>query len=159
MPNTVSGNSFNPLIVDSLTSDGTTWSSEKIAEYVAQLGAGIGTDGSVVSISRTDTWNANVEYDFGGGLYGQRFTGAISGDKDAVIDTTLIPNISISYFGDFGGIVWDSAGRRFPLPYYHSAIGYTAIANDGSGGLRLSSKIDYANRTNAPYDVWVTYKK
>jgi hypothetical protein len=119
---------------------------------------GTGTDGSKVSISRPDKWNAGIEYDFGGGLFGVRRTGTVT-DATAVRHPVGIVNIKpITFrFKDCGGSV--VIHNTSPDYIYQLAIpsGGVLVSQDNSYGVVLD--IPEGVRDNAPYDVWVTYTK
>jgi hypothetical protein len=112
----------------------------------------IGANGqNQVSINRPDLWTANVEYNFGNNLYGQRFTGTISADGGVTYSEKL-----------------NASGR--PISYggwFHTTYQFAGIGSDGTNkslvetdasSMMFNSSAS-STRSNAPYDIWVTYKK
>ncbi|MDR1300751.1 MAG: hypothetical protein LBK50_03540 [Candidatus Nomurabacteria bacterium] len=133
----------------------------------------ISTNGaSQVSINRPDLWTAGVEYDFGGGLYGQRFIGSISGAAYAGINETLMSG-PVSYVISSGGWWdcnrqaanqqrWIMAGQGYAVYGGSGTTGhvFTSVISVTNEGVLNFHTVSAADRTNgAPYDVWVTYKK
>jgi hypothetical protein len=117
---------------------------------------GTGTNGSKVSINRPDKWTPGIEYDFGDGLYGIRKQGTIT---QGVLEANLISivdNIGTAKLISSGGSVDRGDGicpaANGSLLSFRSGIFYQ------TPGIGMYSVSDWA-RTNAPYDVWVTYSK
>jgi hypothetical protein len=118
----------------------------------------IGTNGSSkVSINRPDLWTANVEYDFGNGLYGQRFTGTITVTKTNLAAVNL--NLSASKMISSGG-EWFDGVNYLSTDYtdLSSGIG-CGFVRTTSGYITFYSRLRDNDRDNAPYDIWVIYKK
>jgi hypothetical protein len=116
---------------------------------------GTGTDGSKVSINRPDKWTAGIEYDFGNNLYGMRKEGTIS--VTAGGSTQIGFGSSATKFIDGNGeyqrgadTVWHSVNGTVPG-------GFTSMLFR-QGNIRWVLNCDYAI-TDAPYNVWVTYRK
>jgi hypothetical protein len=125
------------------------------------------------STGRPDLWPVDTEIDFGGGLYGQRFTGTITGSAYAGLNTELMPSGSVSRPVNSGGW-WDS--NRTATAGYQRYIavgqGYAVYGGSGTTGHVFTCVVSVtedfalnmhtvssADRTNAPYDIWVTYTK
>lgn len=113
-----------------------------------------------------NTWEPNVEYDFGNGLYGQRFTGSVTHTathttQDVVL-TSTIPDSLISSGGKWnrGSTYWTlSIGQTTPLAI--STNGdidlLSAIAIDHTRGLLVRFYNNVAQTST--YDIWVKYTK
>ena len=109
-------------------------------------------------LNRPDLWPENKEIFFGNGLYGQRFAGTLT---SAASTRTLshIYNYPL-YLVSYGGYVtYDPGGDTMMLGYSQDDTNYVcALYTHANDGLYLFTKSASA-RTNAPYDVWVTYTK
>jgi hypothetical protein len=108
------------------------------------------------SINRPDLWAANVEINFGSGLYGQRFMGMLTigagGDDNTVFSNTA----SASKIVSLGGYFFEGASNcAVPFIIPQNPIYATIFVNNG---IHFTSKSNSA-RNNAPYDIWVTYTK
>jgi hypothetical protein len=125
----------------------------------------IGVNGtSKVSINRPDLWTANVEYDFGSGLYGKRFTGVITQTSaDGLIDTQLTDYRVLALVG-YGGW-WNfgegtkAAVNSINMNFNDVTQYFFAIRIKTENQYLIARSISGNNRTSAPYDVWVTYTK
>lgn len=115
-------------------------------------------------MQKPNTWTVGTEYDFGDGVYGQRFTGtytaAANADANAYTDKKL-SNISIESILNHGG--WFDNGSGVKIAISGSAAGQSTNYRASeilysSEGLILKTFSSVA-RTNAPYDVWVLYTK
>jgi hypothetical protein len=105
-------------------------------------------------ILRPDLWKVGTIYNFGSGLYGQRFTGGIT--LTAGSPTTRI----LGMLGASANII-DQGGWRF------NGLARTTILSIGSNSASALSvatngelawyTIDARERNNAPFDIWVTY--
>lgn len=109
-------------------------------------------------LTRPDLWTPGTEYDFGGGLYGKRFTGSasVSGGGGYEIILSGIPLTGNVI--NFGG--WRIAlnGNKWAVPgsmsgdffevYRWASYGWYAQVSGGTG----------ASGTRQ-YDIWVTYTK
>ena len=122
--------------------------------------AGSAPTKNMLLINRPDLWTPGTEYDFGGGLYGQRVTGTITVAANTASNITLFTATAGAKLVDCGGnLVYNSNGDFMQLGYnqdtsYRSGL-YGYVAN---GEFKLHSQTSGA-RTNAPYDIWVTYTK
>jgi hypothetical protein len=115
---------------------------------------GTGTDGRRVSINRPDLWTTGLEYDFGGGLYGQRFTGTIT-ETGGVPNETGIGAVTLSGIVSCGGYFYDGASICcFPFSHTNPVMASLYF----NGNMKLFT-VSNSQRTAAPYDVWVTYRK
>lgn len=113
-------------------------------------------------IDYPNTWTPGVEYDFGNGLYGQRFTGTSTGNNyqhDVTVTTSgARPNIinwggtiqiSVSDLNKISanpGYMWSTSDYLLP--------GIVSILNKVRFQVSCSS-----GHANIPYDVWVKYTK
>jgi hypothetical protein len=130
-------------------------------ELETKDGAGMGTDGSRVSINRPDLWTPGVEYDFGNGLYGYRRTGVVNGTAQANVSMRSVATTGSAKLMAQGGYVTmdnSSPGYVTAYPVPDSSKGF--IIQDNAYGINLIiAALSSGSRTDAPYDVWVTYKK
>jgi hypothetical protein len=119
----------------------------------------IGVNGaSRVSINRPDLWTPGIEYDFGNGLFGQRFIGTVTQAGGTNMDTTLISS-GVSIPHGFGGW-WAHANLNKAVANGSFGGGtYNSGVYVSTAGLMAMLTRDPGQRTNAPYDVWVTYGK
>jgi hypothetical protein len=119
---------------------------------------GTGTDGSKVSINRPDKWNAGIEYDFGGGLYGRRQTGSVALAAGMVLDTIIVSNFGINPFVSTGGLIQhvNQNFGAFGCIYGEGALYFSSLYVANSS-LVLSLRDPQSG--TAYYDVWVTYRK
>lgn len=109
-----------------------------------------------------NTWTPGVEYDFGNGLYGQRFIGTYTVAKatrsDIILDSSLIPASVV----DWGGQIQES-DWYVSLPhcfYSNSAVDEATLWWSSSSSTTLRIAIQFqAAQTNSAYDVWVKYTK
>ena len=115
-------------------------------------------------LNRPDLWVAGTEYHFGGGLYGQRFTGTpniASGNKlDVTLFATSIAKI-VSSGGTYGGSTsWSDYGS----PIISGTSPFSIVANasiiKASSDAMLLRIINYSWSNNiTQYDIWLTYRK
>jgi hypothetical protein len=121
---------------------------------------GVNADGHAVSLNRPDLWQPGMEYDFGQGLYGQRWIGTItaSGYSDT---TTLLGTIEVvTGFYSIGGWYQHADGAKSTIPSVFESASYRAsIYIPLGGGIVALKTINPHARTNAPYDIWITYTK
>lgn len=129
-------------------------------------------------LNRPDLWEAGTEYHFGGGLYGQRFTGntpdIATGDSRYVIQLAPVGTFTNNRIFDFGGNItaYNSTDGLCVHPIGSRSIngavgseykGYhidTGIYFTADGRLSLGIMCGEHHLTTAnTYDVWVTYKK
>ncbi|MDR2889706.1 MAG: hypothetical protein LBV33_07700 [Lachnospiraceae bacterium] len=112
-------------------------------------------------IIRPDLWTVGTEYDFGAGLYGQRFTGAITATTETNI-ITILNDSDVLAICDFGGTYNNGLGSDL-------GFGSTYASNRSSitesNAVSIKDKRLYittcciTQRTNAPYDIWIKYTK
>ncbi|GMO63771.1 MAG: hypothetical protein Ta2A_11160 [Treponemataceae bacterium] len=107
-------------------------------------------------------WTPNTEVDLGNGLFGYRGTGTITQSANTYNLTVLIPSFTGAFIGSGGQWVRGGTAETYYLYAQYTAIssdvnvgGFLEIANNN---LNFRS-MDNQGRTNAPYDVWVTYTK
>lgn len=125
-------------------------------------------------LTRPDMWEPNTEIDFGGGLYGQRFTGnmpTIAAGKAVarIFQYTISSSASIvSYGGHITGknasgtrvVITPNSVRRAQRDGVSLAMGWTAVLIlDNILLMNAGSYSDDYFTTSDTYDVWVTYKK
>jgi hypothetical protein len=109
------------------------------------------------STGRPDLWPVGVEIDFGGGLFGRRLTGTSTstGSRTAIGIFNYKPT-SFKFVNCGGGM---ALSNNDPDYIYQQSFGSSdiIISQDNTYGVVLD--IPGGNRTNAPYDVWITYSK
>lgn len=114
-------------------------------------------------LNRPDLWTVGTEYHFGGGLYGQRFTGNLSTTTAtawATVDSSSHwKNTTFKIFGIGGTIVRAGSGNAHaPFPYNDGTGLYQPFFGDSNGSKFMIQHKDSSASTNS-YDVWVIYKK
>ena len=122
-------------------------------------------------LNRPDLWTVGTEYHFGGGLYGIRKTGTITAAADERVWTAIVTNsggTSITIVNSGGWIKWGDEGTHdykysinstlTGLTGWGSILGAWSTLRTGDSQIALWNASGLA-RTNAPYDVWVTYRK
>ena len=115
-------------------------------------------------INFPNTWPENKEIYFGNGLYGQRFTGKITVASETWITTQLVPagSPALHIVSNGGKWVYSNDGSEIPL---NSNWNYQINFNNGidnmtpKGGAMNFGSVSSTARTNAPYDIWITYTK
>lgn len=120
----------------------------------------------VAFINKPNLWEPGKEYDFGDGVYGQRFTGSVTHTaahtpQDIVL-TSTIPDSLISSGGN-----WKRGSSKWTLPI--GQISAVAVSDriyiDLSSTIVIDSKrgllvIFYNNGAQtSTYDIWVKYTK
>jgi hypothetical protein len=115
------------------------------------------------SINRPDLWAANVELDFGSGLYGQRLTGTYSYTMAAVEGVVVGRDLGMTKLISYGGEIRYNASQGFPISYFYGNSGtspnhYYRVFRDTTRFYAYVYTLS-ATITNAPYDIWVTYTK
>lgn len=126
--------------------------------------AGSAPNKNSLLLTRPDLWTPGTEYDFGGGLYGYRKTGTITVAANTEYNITpIIPSTSTAKIISYGGWVTynNNTDAQMQLGYNQAQSAgdsYSAAFYVNSNGISLTSCTTVA-RTNAPYDVWVTYTK
>lgn len=149
--------------------------------YNKDCGGWIQTSGSAPNnnsllLTRPDLWTPGTEYDFGGGLYGQRFTGTITTTGSSTMFSglkILDSSLTNAHIVNSGG-VWDMTPKGSNYSQYPLGHSYTALETSGSTTVVMTSWLDVvqsgtraglnfcvidnaAATTN--YDVWCTYTK
>ena len=113
-------------------------------------------------MNKPNTWVAGQEYDFGDGIYGQRFTGSVTHTatntyKDITLLTTR-PSTLISSGGN-----WYRGTNNFTM-----TIGQTAMKNSNdiifgsfvyAGPAGLCVRFFNNDPMTSTYDIWVKYTK
>ena len=124
-------------------------------------GGSIGSD----FILKPNIWVVGTEYNFGDGLFGQRFQGNVTANGQVRVYTILdasLGNINIIKQGgnvffinanDYGSVVNVIAQLNYNNPW-----NYNNLASVSTKGLVFENSC-YYTRTNAPYDIWVLYTK
>ena len=113
-------------------------------------------------VTRPDLWPESTEIDLGDGLYGFRKVGTITADADSRHDIQLVP--ALVDIINCGGrwVIGNNADTLF--------VGQTAINSaasvfpsgvfcDKSENTTVFYTKSQIVRTDAPYEVWVTYRK
>lgn len=117
-------------------------------------------------LNRPDLWTPGVEYDFGGGLYGKRYTGVFSvaakTRTNTLIDSSLPQSswfvMSAGGYFDTGSGIIASVGPAYGAASAPTTLGVYSYLYANTSGVRLIHYSENA-RSNAPYDIWCTYKK
>ena len=122
-------------------------------------------------LNRPDLWEVGTEYHFGGGLYGIRKTGTITAASDERVWTAIVATSSgnLPSIVDSGGwIKWGDEGTHdykysinstlTGLAGWGNTLGAWSVMRTGDTQIALWNTSGLP-RTNAPYDVWVTYTK
>jgi hypothetical protein len=100
-------------------------------------------------IDRPDQWIVGTEYDFGGGLYGQKFVG--NTPTTATTWTTIFAGIGQQKIIEMGGIYRNGDGNEVP---FAGVSGSTYVAVIGNN---LSLYATTAAHGGKPYMLWVKY--
>jgi hypothetical protein len=122
--------------------------------------AGLSVD---MTFFRPDKWVVNHKYDFGDGLYGQRFTGVISQaiNYPGAIAIGKLTNtakiIDVGGWWQSGGDNRIAIGNSFTNSDIGSAVYLTGTNPNFDDDQLLLWTLSNATRTNAPYDVWIKY--
>ena len=104
-------------------------------------------------LTRPDMWEPDTEYDFGGGLYGQRFTGTHSTAGASAKQLLASVNKIVNQGGQIKCPSWVTA----PCPFGWGSNFYGMAFIDTSNKLMFNVKTQTTE--TATYDIWVTYKK
>lgn len=119
-------------------------------------GSGVSTPGAY-DLNRPDLWPENTEINFGGGLYGQRFTGTFSSNgspKDL--------GVTVDRIIDEGGQMNFPGWVNAPVPHAvpSDTSDYWGMVFQGLNNMNLHINGScYGGPKTVTYDVWVTYKK
>jgi hypothetical protein len=117
----------------------------------------IGVNGaSQVSINRPDLWTAGVEYDFGNGLYGYRKQGTITSVAGEGELTSIISNAGATKLISSGGSI--DRGDAISIAVNGTLFTFVSSVYYQTGNINMYS-VDAEARADAPYDIWVIYKK
>jgi hypothetical protein len=112
-------------------------------------------------MNKPNLWQPGIEYDFGDGVYGRRYTGTITANAGVRNELVLESNTTFESYRILNkGGYWryssvGIAGITHTDPYSPGYYGSMYIA---SNGIRLMTQSGQ-NRTSNPYDVWITYTK
>lgn len=122
-------------------------------------------------INFPNTWPENKEIYFGNGLYGYRKTGTVTAASDERNMITIATNTggTIGIVNSGGWIKWGDEGSGNDYKYSINSTltnlpGWGSMLGAWSTIRTVNSSICLWNttglvRTNAPYDIWVTYTK
>lgn len=110
-------------------------------------------------INRPDLWVVGTEYDFGGGLYGQRYAGTESYSQNVIKTTVLDASLTaLSGILAFGGSITYNTYQQLALPYMDNSVQFV-VQSIPNTGLCLIGKTTESGKNNVPYTVWALYKK
>lgn len=113
-------------------------------------------------INFPNTWPANKEIFFGNGVYGQRFTGTITVAKNTPDNTVIMTGLQNGSIINWGGNWIDADGNQMGAGGYKGDTVQSLVQlnkTNLNGQLFFSTNDNTGARTNAPYDIWVTYTK
>lgn len=113
-------------------------------------------------INFPNTWPANKEIYFGNGLYGYRKTGTITAAKNAPDNTIIMTGLQNGSIINWGCNWIDADGNQMGAGCYREDTVQSLVQLNKTslnGQLFFSTNDNTGARTNAPYDVWVTYTK
>ena len=111
-----------------------------------------------------ELWTVGHEYDFGGGLYGQRFqvTQTFTAINTTNVFTIISGNVKriINAGGDFEYV----SNVRLNFPYCDTANistngGIFSMPQVDQGDLKIYGKTNSASALTFKYDVWFLYEK
>lgn len=126
--------------------------------------AGSAPNKNSLLLTRPDLWTPGTEYDFGGGLYGQRFTGTYACSAASSSwnqpPTALFKLLSTSkayHIIQQGGGAARANGTFFPLVGTDSDANLALAFWCGADGIYLRARDNNTNTNN--YDIWCTYTK
>lgn len=158
------------------TTDVSTWSNKDIYIIVQYTKTTDTTTTALTTpgcydINRPDLWPTNKEIFFGNGLYGYRKTGTVTAASDERNMITIATNTggTIGIVNSGGWIKWGDEGSSNDykysinstltnLPGWGNMLGAWSTIRTVNGSISLWNASGLA-RTNAPYDIWVTYTK
>jgi microcystin-dependent protein len=118
-------------------------------------------------MNKPNTWVVGQEYDFGDGIYGQRFTGSKTASSNVDTDVSIsLGNMSAPKLIEMGGY-WQptstlvSGFQQFNMnTYIGSAFSGGWLSSDGStGALTLRFNRYDPGIKSLYYDVWILYTK
>ena len=153
------------IVDDAQVTTKTTYSSSKIESLINK----ILKKGDQTLINRPDQWEVGKEYDFGNGLYGQRYSytvmdgPAADGAKyiEKVLDTNVTGKI-IECGGFIDRSIMGDSYSVYPLNSYSAiqSLGYFASGLDTTKTTGLTLYIvSYWSMAKYSVDVWVKYIK
>ena len=99
-----------------------------------------------------ELWADNTEYNFGNGLYGQKFTGSVSSTTSRQYKTLLTNVASIIKYGGS----W-KAGDSDLMFQWNDEVGNMFLLFRNENGLQFAYKSQTA--TTYTYNIWVLYTK
>ncbi len=108
-----------------------------------------------VTFARPDLWTPGREYEFGDGLYGQRFSGVITQAANTENSLYLLDLGVAAHIVSSGGW-WDNGVNEWQVGTSDNAL-YGRIRKGGSGFAFKSYSI--SARNGAEYDIWIKYIK
>lgn len=126
--------------------------------------AGSAPNKNSLLLTRPDLWEVGVEYDFGGGLYGQRFT-ADSFTPLAIVE--YVEGVS-NIVNSFGTVQITSGDTKIALPFStvnqsdsNCTYPYFSIRDivNGKGTLSITSGALRSTQVGNGWDAWATYTK
>jgi hypothetical protein len=117
----------------------------------------VGVSGiNLYSLNRPDLWPDRTEIDFGSGLFGKRFSGRFTGTTVTSIGMGIAGTTPATFkVVNMGGWAVLNSETNGGFAFGHGEI-YVVGDNTYQQVLRIDST---NTRTDAPYDVWVTYRK
>ena len=132
------------------------------------ISAGALNCGSLVS--RPDLWTVGTEYDFGGGLYGQRFSGTFGSPTGSsprlgyIYDTNVSMSKIVNSGGTFTYELYNveytiNASSTFMNTDATMQTAGSLIISTTFNGLRIQLFTRLAYSALPKYDIWVLYKK
>jgi hypothetical protein len=139
--------------------------SESLA-YIAYVPPIISVNNDVGLINYPNQWVVGQEYDFGNGLFGQRFTGNMPNTTAGMNTNKQISGMlgnSFRLVANGGYCAYDAAGNsQLPLGTTYTGTGTvntsSAIAIGSNNGIYLYLTTQ-TNAATPPYDVWIKYTK
>jgi hypothetical protein len=116
--------------------------------------------------ARPHLWTPDVEYDFGEGLFGQRFVGSITATSNYHSTLTLaVLDASVKLL-DAGGrwraatdITLGSLFKNGTSADTSCGLRINIDSTDSPFGTLLLQTITPTPRNDAPYDIWIRYTK
>ena len=121
-------------------------------------------------INRPDLWEVGTEYDFGSGLYGQRFAGTFGEPTQVDRRLTYAVNTAVSaskIVNSGGNFVYSVSTSQFTVNSTSTFMDSDAsVQTAGSvvtstifNGIRIQLLTRVTFSTLPQYDIWVLYKK
>lgn len=136
---------------------------DNLQEQIDAIAAGSATTTpGAYDINFPNTWPENTEIYFGNGMYGQRFTGTITAAKNTPDNTIIMTGLQNGSIINWGGNWIDADGNQMGAGSYKGDTVQSLVQlnkTNLNGQLFFSTNDNTGARTNAPYDVWVTYSR